>query len=142
MRLSARNFIVSILVLALALMPAICCCIGVQDNAMAATAPETNMVDCHREAMAPSTSHQHSDHSDDTPDIGCGDCAQLTAGEGSSIDRIVQITVFELEPFIGGDSFVAPALSFIQIKNGARPYRGVSSIVRDTLVSLFVLLLN
>lgn len=145
----APNKIAALVVaLALTVAPAICCCFGFQDQAMAASGALTSdmdMEDCHGQASEadPAIEHERSSHDDGAcHDTGCSDCSAVSAFDGAKDDHVISSPSFYLDHFIPVDGYNAVIPDFALLVAAANPLRGPPPFIRQTLVSLFALLLN
>ncbi|MCE7999954.1 MAG: hypothetical protein HEP70_13920 [Rhodobiaceae bacterium] len=145
----APNKIAAVLVaLALTVAPAICCCFGFQDQAMAApgaSVSHMDMEDClgRGSATDPASEHEGSSRDDgDCHDMGCSDCSVISAFGGAKDDQAISSPSFNLDHFAWVDDYNATIPNFTLLAAAANPLRGPPPFVRQTLVSLFALLLN
>ena len=133
-----------VLTFAIMLTPALCCCFGFQSQAMAATS-NMEMEDCHGHASTDETSSHHQSSSEDAPDsnsLGCEDCSYATAFNGIKIDRIVAVAPVGFDFNAAIDNTEVATTPTAILVGSIYPRRGPPPLVRTTLVSLRILLLN
>lgn len=138
-----------ILALALVVTPAICCCLGLQGQAMAASMPAAmtalDLEDCddHGVRDVPSGHHETTtDPANSCHDTECEDCSYASAFEGVSADRFVAASPPNSYLVVitnSSEMIVAPTARFIAAMH---PRRGPPPFVPTTLVSLHTLLLT
>jgi len=147
---SAPAKIVTVLLaLALVVTPALCCCLVLQGQAMAASMPAPmitmDMEDCngHSARDVPSDHHETtSNPASSCHDTECEDCSYASASEGVKADRFVEaaspsssLAVLT----ISSETVIAPIARLIA---SVHPRRGPPPFVPTTLVSLQTLLLT
>ncbi|MEO1136622.1 MAG: hypothetical protein AAFW68_08440 [Pseudomonadota bacterium] len=112
---------------------------------MAAPVSEMAEEDCHGHGageMAPDEHQQSDEHSKNCPDEACTGCASASAFDGVKSERFViaaSAGVDTIATINESETAITPIASLIA---AIHPHRGPPPLVRTSLVTLHVLLLN
>lgn len=135
--------------IALVLMPAVCCCFGLQDQAMAAASSQMGMEDCHNHPPAEKKSNDHhqSSHDKDADNdadsgMGCDDCSYANVYDSAKSDRFLSAGPAGFEPLAIVRNSELSVVPIARLIASIYPHRGPPPLVRTTLVTLHTLLLN
>ncbi len=112
---------------------------------MAAAPSQMKMEDCHghgSEADRAAAPEKSSHDDGDCHDTGCSDCVVVSAFDGAKEDSFVSPTSVTLDPFVPAQSADAAIPNLTLLVAATHPLRGPPPFIRETLVSLFILLLN